>query len=145
MSPVFDMPRVEEPSQPGLLDTAAEAFQGEDVGWANFDEIDGVAAAEAGGDLSEMELSDLVMMVQDDPRLQEQLEWHTAGNMTRNARKARHGSGGARAGMAASKIPVVGAIKQAMHMRDARKKCACIAICVTDRVREMNRLRTLMR
>ena len=27
-----------------------------------------------------------------------------------------------RAGMAASKIPVVGAIKQAMHMRDARKK-----------------------
>ena len=56
------MPRVEEPSQPGLLDTAAEAFQGEDVGWANFDEIDDVAAAEAGGDLSEMELSDLVMM-----------------------------------------------------------------------------------
>mgnify|MGYP001198720323 CR=1 FL=1 len=122
VSPALDMPYVEETSQSGLLDTAAEAFGGVSEGWANFDEIEESAAAEAGGDLSEMEIADLITMVQDDPRLQEQFEWHTAGNMSRNARKARHGSGGTRAGMAASKIPVVGAIKQAMHMRDARKK-----------------------
>lgn len=95
--------------------SAAMSSQGAGGGGSFLDAASALGEEEG---LSKTPMEDLLTMVQDDPRLREQLDWHGQGNLKKNAKKARDGSGGSRLGMLATKIPGVNAIKQGMHMRD---------------------------